>query len=234
MSKLAARALTLLCGLLLVTASASAETVHLNTGESLQGRIVRVDAETISLESDRGFGVIQIARSDITLIEFDAAKRDLTRFMGVGYYHRATPSSVGAQAAEYGVDALALKFWLDTETAAEVLVGFYSADDANGTLFRVFSLDGRYSKVFQRRGLLDIYYGGSLGYMNVSDHTLGRNLDATGFGLRGFLGAEIFFASLPNLGISAELSLGTQTVGGAGVTNLSATTFPALSMRYYY
>jgi hypothetical protein len=190
-----------LLALLWAAAPAQAETVHLTTGESIQGKIVRVDADSISIESDKGFGVIQIKRSDITLIEFDQP-RDLSRLVGLGYYHRATPSSVGAQAAEYGTDALSLKMWLSNTDWVDLLLGFYDNKDATAARFKVSSLDLRYARVFKRQANLDLYYGGSLGYLNVTDQTSGRDLKDTGYSARLFLGLEMFFVSLPNLGIS--------------------------------
>ena len=224
----------LLLPLLWAATPARAETVHLNTGESIKGKIVRSDADTISVESDKGFGVIQIKRSDITLIEFDGTQRDLSRQVGVGYYHRATPSSVGAQASEYGVDALSLKMWLSRTDSIDAQLGFYSASDASGKVFEVFSLDMRYARVFSRHSNVDVYWGGSLGYLNVTDRTVGRDISGTGYSVRGFLGLELFFVSLPNVGISSEVSVGTQHVGNVSTTNLSATTFPAFSLHYYF
>ncbi len=220
--------------LVLLASPALAETVHLNTGESIKGRIVRADQETISIESDKGFGVLQISRADITLIEFDESERDLSRLVGIGYYHRATPSSVGAEAAEYGLDALSLKMWLSRTDSVDLLVGFYNAEVASGTLFEVFSVDLRYASVFSHRGNLDLYWGGSVGYLNVTDRTSGRNVEDTGTSFRGFLGVELFFLTLPNLGISSEIGIGYQTVGERSTTNLSTTTFPAFSIRYYF
>ena len=52
--------------------------------------------------------------------------------------------------------------------------------------------------------------------------------------MRGFIGVEMFFATLPGLGISSELGIGMQELGDRSTTNLSATTFPAFSVRYYY
>lgn len=216
--------------LVLLASPALAETVHLTTGESIKGRIVRADQETISIESDKGFGVLQISRADITLIEFDESERDLSRLVGIGYYHRATPSSVGAEATEYGLDALSLKMWLSRTDSVDLLVGFYNAEVASGTLFEVFSVDLRYASVFSRRGTLDLYWGGSVGYLNVTDKTSGRNVEDTGTSFRGFLGVELFFLTLPNLGISSEIGIGYQTVGDSSTT----TTFPAFSIRYYF
>jgi hypothetical protein len=81
---------------------------------------------------------------------------------------------------------------------------------------------------------LDLYYGGSLGYLSVTDTTATTPLDDSGQTIRVFLGAEVFLVSLPNLGISGEVGIGTQSVGDRDITSISTTTFPALSVRYYF
>jgi hypothetical protein len=68
----------------------------------------------------------------------------------------------------------------------------------------------------------------------VTDNTSGRNVTGSGWSVRAFVGLELFLVTLPNVGISSELSLGTQDVGDASTTSLSATTFPAFSIRYYF
>lgn len=214
-------------------APAWAETVHLTSGEVIKGKIVQADADTISVQTEQGFGTVHIKRSDITLIEFDHP-RDATHLFGVGYYHRATPSSIGAQAAEYGVDALSFKMWLNDVDWVDLLTGFYDNTDSTGTVFKVFSLDLRLAHVFHRQNNLDAYYGGSLGLLNVTDNTVNRDVHNTGYSARAFIGIEVFPASLPNLGISSELGVGTQNVGSSRTTDLSATTFPTFSVRYYF
>jgi hypothetical protein len=87
-----------------------AETIHLNTGESIRGRIVGIEEDVISVESERGFGVIQIQKSEISLIEYDEVQRDPDRTMGIGYLHRVTPNTAGKEVVEYGVDALSIKY----------------------------------------------------------------------------------------------------------------------------
>lgn len=220
--------------LVLAAASAAAETVHLNTGESIKGTIVGSDEDTITIESAQGFGTIRVERSEIVLIEFDENERDLSRRLGLGYYHRTVPADLDAGSTEYGTDGLSLKMWLDRDSAMEMLVGFYSAAFKGETTYEVFSLDLRYSSVVKRRGNLDLYLGGSVGYLNVTDRRGGADIEETGSSLRGFAGTEIFFDRLPDLGISAEISVGSQQVGDRSVTNLSATPFPSFAVRYYF
>ncbi len=125
--------------------------------------------------------------------------------------------------------------WLSQEDSVELQLGFYSSDTGGTTVFEVFSLDLRYANVFKRDANLDLYWGASVGYLNVTDQTVGRSVvEETGTSARLFLGVELFFVSLPNLGISSEIGVGTQSVGENNVTNISTTTFPAFSIRYYF
>ena len=105
-----------------------AETIHLNTGESIRGRIVGIEEDVISVESERGFGVIQIQKSEISLIEYDEVQRDPDRTMGIGYHHRVTPNTAGKEVVEYGVDALSLKYGLSSDVSLVFLLGFFSSE----------------------------------------------------------------------------------------------------------
>lgn len=221
-------------GLLLIGSSVFAETVHLRTGEAIRGKIVRADNDTISIESEQGFGVLQIKKDEVVLIEFDEPAEGRERRIGIGYYHRSQPNTVSGQLAEFGVDAMSLKFWLSDTASLDLQLGYFSTTSDGDPLLEVFSLDVRYATVVQRRGLLDVYVGGSYGLITVEDNTGGAEFSESGTTLRGFVGVELFFATLPGLGISSELGIGMQELGDRSTTNLSTTTFPAFSIRYYY
>ncbi len=222
-------------GLLIFLAGpVNAETIHLSTGETIKGRIIGIEEDVISVESDRGFGVIQIQKSEISMIEYDDVQRNPDRTVGLGYLHRIAPTAVGNEVVEYGVDALSLKFWLNPKNSLDLLLGFFSSELNGQKDFEVFSFDVRLSQVFRRQGQLDLYYGGSLGYLSVTDKTGATPLDDSGQSVRVFMGVEMFFVALPNLGISGEVGIGTQSVGGRKITSISTTTFPAMSIRYYF
>lgn len=226
--------LWLAAALVLLAGQANGETVHLSSGESIKGRIVTVEEDIISIESESGFGVIQIRRSDITLIEFDQAQRNPDKTVGIGYFHRVNPNTVGGEALEFGVDAISLKFWLSPESSLDFLLGFFSSELGGTKEFEVFSFDIRWARVFKRQAQLDLYWGASLGFLSVKDNTSATTIDDSGQSFRAFVGAEIFFVTLPNLGISAEVGVGSQSVGDRKITNISTTTFPTFSMRYYF
>ena len=218
--------------LLLIALPAYAETIHLKTGEKIKGRIIGIDDETVTIESEQGYGILQVPRDNILLVEFEDDHRDLSRMIGLGYFHRSTPTSGTGAATQYAVGSLSLKYWLDRDVSFDVQLGFFSTSDKKRTQLEIFSLDLRLAKVFKRQAELDLYYGGSVGYLSVEDKEFG--VDGTGNTITAFLGVEIFFVTLPNLGISAEVGIGTQTVDKRSTTSISSTTFPNFSMRYYF
>jgi hypothetical protein len=214
--------------------TARAEIVHLADGEVIEGKIVRVDDTTVSIESDKGYGIIQLNKSDIVLIEYENHKRDPSRTVGIGYFHRNAPTVTNAATSDYGLDALSLKYWLSSTDSVGALLGYYSASTGGTTELQIFSFDLRYANVFQRRGLADLYYGLSAGFLSVVDNVSGNNLNSTGYRGGVFLGTELFFATLPNVGISAEIGFYSQSIGKQSITDLSTSSFPTFAVHYYF
>ena len=217
-----------------LAAPALAETIHLRGGERIKGRIIGITADTITVESEKGYGVLQVPRKDVLLIEYQDEARDPSRMIGIGYQHRSAPVTGNGAAAEYAVDALSLKYWLDSTDSVDVQFGFFSAINDGDKMLEVFSLDLRYATVVKRHADLDIYIGGSVGYLQVKDQTTAPPVDDSGFGVRAFAGVEVFFVTLPNLGIAGEIGIGTQQVGERSTTSVSTSSFPSFSVRYYF
>ena len=220
--------LLLFCAL---TANVEGETVHLNSGESLNGKIQGMDDNTLTLESDRRFGdsqgVLQIDRADIRLIEFEDSPRDLSRKFGVGYYHR------GAVAKEFNIGAASIKYWLNSTDAVDMQVGYGGTTDGNDKIQEIFNLEMRYTHVMLREGNQDVYWGGGLGFISVTDKETKTKQD-TGIPVRALLGIEFFFVTLPNLGVSAELGITHQRVGGRTSFGIFSNGFPTMAVRYYF
>lgn len=212
---------------------ARAETVYLSTGEVIQGKIIRVDDNTVSVESDRGYGVIQLNKSDIILIEYENKNRDPSRTVGMGYFYRSAPV-VPSATTDYGLNALSFKYWMSAKDSIGALFGYYNASTSSSTQLQVFSFDLRYANVLQRRGMLDVYWGGSIGVLSVNDQVSGNNINTSGTRAGLFVGTEIFFVSLPNLGVSTEVGFYTQTIGSRVVTDLSAGSYPTIAVHYYF
>ena len=214
--------------LILWATSALGETIFLKTGEVIKGKIVRADQNAISIESDKGFGVIQVKREDIITIEFDQNERDISRFFGLGYFHRIVPLRIDSLGLTFGIDAISLKMWFSSKRAAEILFGFYTAT-GSGLNYDTLYLEGRYTQVFSRRSKLDLYWGFGAGIVDMKDDS--RGISASGTTLEAFLGAESFFTTLPNLTVSTEIGINIQEVG----SNTSSTIIaPALVVRYYF
>ena len=74
--------------MLLFAIPASAETLRLNSGESLEGKIRIMDEKTLFLESNLTAQELKIDRGDLSLIEFDTSGRSLARRIGIGFHYR--------------------------------------------------------------------------------------------------------------------------------------------------
>ena len=71
--------------LLIFTIPVSAETLRLNSGESLEGKIRIMNEKTLFLESNLTAQELKIDRADLSLIEFDSTGRSLARRIGIGF-----------------------------------------------------------------------------------------------------------------------------------------------------
>lgn len=216
--------------LLFCTPSVFAAMVYLNSGETLSGRIQAMDEQTLSLESDRGFGVLQIERADIRLIEFDGVHRDMSRKFGVGYYQRGTIS--GGAGSEYNTGNASMKYWLNNADSLDLLLGYAGTSSGKNKEIEIFNLEMRYAKVALQEGNSNLYWGGSLGYLSVTDNS--SKIDDSGTSIRAFVGVEVFLMSLPNIGFSGEIGVGNQTVGKRTSIGIFTAGFPTMAVRYYF
>lgn len=218
----------------MISSPALGETVHLKSGEIIMGRIVRVSTEDISVESDKGFGVIKIKRTEITLVEFDPEERDPSDKIGMGYYHRFSMNNALADYYYIPLDGFTLKFWLGNDYSIDFILGFFSNTTEMVKTYEALTLDFRYAQVFKRKFNLDLYWGASMGYIKVVDNTAAVPIDNKGQSYQIFTGAEYFPTSLRSLGISAEIGMGRQNVAGRKTTTIFNTAYPGFSMRYYF
>ena len=82
--------------------SLGAETLRLNSGETLKGRIRAMDEQILYLDSELTSQQLKVERSDIRLIEFDEVLRSMTRRLGLGLFYRPNGS----------VEEISVKNWL--------------------------------------------------------------------------------------------------------------------------
>ena len=233
-------------------ASLRAETIYLRGGDVIRGTIVAADAESIQVRSERGFGTIRLRKQDIELIAYDEGRQVASGTIGIGYQHHPQPTSLSGQLAQFGVDALSIKSWLNAKTALDYQIGFFNSLQDNERRLEVFSMEVRLLRVVHRRGHFDLYMGASAGYISVYDaseaqptnasttttetdsDTVEGVFDAAGNTFKVVGGVEIFLPSLHELGLAAELGVVLQQLGGRKITNLSTSSFPAFSVRYYF
>ena len=206
-------------------------TVHLNSGESLSGRIQKMDEQSLYLESDRGFGILRIDRADMRLIEFDQTKPDLTRKFGLGFYQRGVALNGSGNAQEYSVGSLSARSWFDALDAIEFRMGVSQTEDKQSTLFSILTVDMRIIRVYLQEGNHHLYLSGGGGIINVNDKAV--NLNKTGFNINAALGIEVFPLAFPNLGISGEVGVNRQSIGDRTTTAIF-NIGPAMSVNYYF
>ena len=198
--------LILFLTIILFASAASADTLRLNSGESLEGKIRLMDENTLYLESKLTSQELKIDRADLNIIEFDSSARSFARRVGFGIFYRPNGNE----------ENLSVKNWLSSDDSAELLVGYNSGSQDT------FGVELRYSKVFMVEGTNDLYYGAGLGIVSKSSER--------GTALRFFSGNEFFPRGSPNLGISIELGMHRQQ----GISNASKGFYNAFSARYYF
>ena len=192
--------------LLFFTIPANAETISLNSGESLEGKIRIMDEKTLFLESNLTAQELKIDRADLSLIEFDNSGRSLVRRIGIGFYYRPNGNE----------ENLSIKNWLSEIDSAELMVG-YSSGSVN-----TFGFELRYARVFKVEGMSDLFYGLGTGIISKESKR--------GTAFRFFSGSEFFPRSSPNFGISLELGVLSQQ----GLDNDTQGFYNAISARYYF
>ena len=192
--------------LLILTITAVAETLRLNSGESLEGKIRIMDEKTLYIESNLTAQELKIDRADLGLIEFDSTGRSLARRIGIGFHYRPNGNE----------ENLSIKNWISEIDSAELMVG-YSSGSVN-----TFGFELRYARVFKVEGTSDLFYGAGTGIISKDSKR--------GTVFRFFSGGEFFPRSSPNFGISLELGVMRQQ----GVGDVNQGFYNAISARYYF
>ena len=161
----------------------NAEILRLNSGESLEGKITKMDDKTLFLESNLTAQELKIDRNNLSLIEFDSSERSLARRIGIGFHYRPNGSK----------ESISVKNWLSSVDSAELMVG-YSARNVD-----TFSVEFRYARVFIIEGTNDLFYGAGTGITSIDSkkETL----------FRFYSGTEFFPQTSPNFGITLELGV---------------------------
>lgn len=198
--------LFILISILLFTFTASAETLRLNSGESLEGKILKMDEKTLFIESHLTAQELKIDRADLSLIEFDSSARSLARRLGIGLHYRPNGNE----------ENLSIKNWISAVDSAELIVGYSSGTQDT------FGFELRYSRVFMVEGATDLFYGAGAGILSKNNNR--------GTIFRFYSGSEFFPLSSPSFGFSLEL--GVQRKQGIG--DVTQSFYNAIAARYYF
>ena len=198
--------LFILISILLFTFTASAETLRLNSGESLEGKILKMDEKTLFIESHLTAQELKIDRADLSLIEFDSSARSLARRLGIGLHYRPNGDE----------ENLSIKNWISAVDSAELIVGYSSGTQDT------FGFELRYSRVFMVEGATDLFYGAGAGILSKNNNR--------GTIFRFYSGSEFFPLSSPSFGFSLEL--GVQRKQGIG--DVTQGFYNAIAARYYF
>jgi len=204
--KIMIKHLFILISILLFTFTASAETLRLNSGESLEGKILKMDEKTLFIESHLTAQELKIDRADLSLIEFDSSARSLARRLGIGLHYRPNGNE----------ENLSIKNWISAVDSAELIVGYSSGTQDT------FGFELRYSRVFMVEGANDLFYGAGAGILSIDSKR--------GTIFRIYSGSEFFPLSSPSFGFSLEL--GVQRKQGIG--DVTQGFYNAIAARYYF
>lgn len=205
--------------------------LYLKNGEIIEGIITQFTNEFLTVESPDGYGVLQIPISSVNYLTTGTSNIDLNQRDGIGYVQRRSTLNSPSGMTTYTSNQISYKFFLDREIFGNLLLAYGNASYGSNK-FQLLALDYRMGMIFKRVQNILLYYGGSLGYMQVEDDS--QNIEGSGTGLGVFIGAEIFFFSMPNFGFSGEIGYSMKKADDYESSDLSISSFPAFSVHYYF
>lgn len=210
---------------------ADASIIYLKNGEIVNGKITQYTTEFLTIESLSGHGVLQLPTAEVNMITSASSNMKMSQRRGIGYHQSKSTLTNQSNPTGYNSDQISYKFFLDDKTFGEGLLAFGNSS-INGKKVNILAVDFRYGMLFRQFQNTLLYYGGSVGLLQVKDDI--NDVEGSGISLKGFLGAEMFFPALPNFGFSGELGISKQDAGDYESFSLSTSTFPAFSIHYYF
>ncbi len=205
--------------------------LYLKNGEIVEGVITQFTNEFLTIDSPKGYGVLQIPISSVNFITSERSHIDLNQRDGIGYSQKRSTLNASSGLSTYSSNQISYKFFIDKEVFGNILLAYGTAS-YGGDKLQVLSLDYRMGMIFKRMQNIVLYYGGSVGYLQIDDDS--KDIEGSGTGFGAFAGAEIFFQSLPNFGFAGEIGVGMQKAGDYEATDLSISSFPSFSIHYYF
>ena len=206
-------------------------TIYLKNGEVIEGTITQFSNEFITVESAAGHGVLQLPTASINFITAIKSRMKMDQRNGIGYVQKKSTLNSAGGITNYASDQLSYKMFFDNNLFGNVLLAYGNASYAGADL-SIFAVDYRMGLVFDQVQDILLYYGGSIGYLQINDSASG--VKGTGTSLGAFIGAEMFFSTLPNFGFTGEIGYRIQKAGNYDASDLSLSTFPSFSVHYYF
>ena len=219
--------------------------IHLHNGESIEGKIIGVGQETITIESSKGYGVLVIPKTDILLISFPQSEINLNRRYGVGYLTKTNIINVFQNTLNFNLNQFSFRTFLNDSTLFQYLIGYgdmnvksqdpsASAGDPQFiyTRYTIFTASLRAAFVTSRQLNSLTYWGISGGVVQLRDDA--QEINESGLMASAFFGAEMFFSILPNFGFSGEISFDYQSTESVTRTEINVGPIPIFSVHYYF
>lgn len=205
--------------------------IYLKNGEVIEGTITQFSNEFIIVESAAGHGVLQLPTSSVNLITSKKSRLRMEHRNGIGYVQKKSTLNSESGITNYASDQLSYKMFFENDLFGNVLLAYGNAS-IGGRDLQIFAIDYRMGLIFDRIQNMMLYYGGSIGYLQINDDING--VDGTGTSMGVFAGAEMAFTSLPNFGFAGEIGYRIQKAGDYDASDLSLSTFPSFSVHYYF
>ena len=206
-------------------------TIYLKNGEVIVGTITQFSNEFIIVESAAGHGVLQLPTASVNLITTKKSRMRMEHRNGIGYVQKKSTLNSESGMTNYASDQLSYKMFFDNDLFGNVLLAYGNAS-IDGNELQIFAIDYRMGLIFDQIQNMMLYYGGSIGYLQINDDANG--VDGTGTSMGVFAGAEMSFETLPNFGFSGEIGYRIQKAGNYDASDLSLSTFPSFSVHYYF
>lgn len=205
--------------------------IYLRNGEVIEGTITQYTSEFVTVESLSGHGILQLPTIEISTITTKGHNIELNQREGVGYMQKKSTVSGSNQSYLSNMDQLSYKFFMTKETFGNILLSYANTSD-DGQKLQVMGIEYRLAQIFKKVQNTILYYGASAGYISVKDDS--TNLSGSGYTISGFLGTEMFFKTLPNIGIAAELGISRADIGDYQATEVTHSSFPTFILHYYF
>lgn len=206
--------------------------IYLRNGEVIEGKITQYTSEFVTVESISGHGHLQLPTVEISTITTKGHNIELNQREGIGYMQQKNTVSSSNSSYLSNMDQISYKFFMTRNTFGNILLSYANSDD-DGQKLQVMGISYRLGRIFKKYQDTILYYGGSMGYLSVKDDE--NDIDGSGYSIRGFVGGEMFFKTLPNIGLAAEIGLGRTDLGSDyKATEVTHSSFPTFIIHYYF